>query len=107
MGELTSPTVTNQGPVDCVSVGDVAVDDHNNPSGKDSLVQVKNRSAGEGSGYLPIRTWQNVMMSTRSAIGHELGYWMASACLVTPTCQKLGTTSKPTLSDHWILNQTS
>ena len=32
MGELTSPTVTNQGPVDCVSVGDVAVDDHNNPS---------------------------------------------------------------------------
>ena len=32
MGELTSPTVTSQGPVDCVSVGDVAVDDHNNPS---------------------------------------------------------------------------
>ena len=32
MGELTSPTVTNQEPVDCVSVGDVAVDDHNNPS---------------------------------------------------------------------------
>ena len=32
MGELTSPTVINQGPVDCVSIGDVAVDDHNNPS---------------------------------------------------------------------------
>jgi len=32
MGELTSPTVVNQWPVDCVSVGDVAVDDHNNQS---------------------------------------------------------------------------
>ena len=32
MGELTSPTVTSHGPVDCVSVGDVAVDDHSNPS---------------------------------------------------------------------------
>ena len=32
MGELTSPTVTSQGPVDCVYVGDVAVDDHSNPS---------------------------------------------------------------------------
>ena len=32
MGELTSPTVTSHGPVDCVSVGDVAVDDYSNPS---------------------------------------------------------------------------
>jgi len=32
MGELTSPTMANRGPVDCVSVGDVAVDDRNNPS---------------------------------------------------------------------------
>ena len=31
MGELTSPTVTSKGPVDCVYVGDVAVDDHSNP----------------------------------------------------------------------------
>ena len=32
MRELTSPTVTSHGPVDCVSVRDVAVDDHSNPS---------------------------------------------------------------------------
>ena len=32
MGELTSPTVTSRGPVGCVYVGDVAVDDHSNPS---------------------------------------------------------------------------
>ena len=32
MGELTSPTVVNRGPVDGVTVGDVAVDDHNNLS---------------------------------------------------------------------------
>ena len=33
MGELTtSPTVISHGPVDCVSVRDVIVDDHTNPS---------------------------------------------------------------------------
>ena len=31
MGELTSPTIASRGPVDCVSVWDVAVDYQNKP----------------------------------------------------------------------------
>ena len=41
MGELTSPTVISHGPVDCVSVGDVALDDHTNPS----LIRIHQRKS--------------------------------------------------------------
>ena len=58
MGELTSPTATNQGPVDCVSVGDVAVDDHNNPS----LVRIHlRRSKTTSWGREWIFTWAELM----------------------------------------------